>query len=77
MKVRMKVGISGTRSGEDWPPPGGTLIVDDEEGMALCAGGLAEPVYEPAPVETAVAPEPEIRTEPEKRGPGRPKKTTD
>jgi len=63
VKVRMKVGISGTRNGEDWPVPGGTLEVDDEEGMALCAGGLAEPVAEPPKVETAVAPEPEKRDE--------------
>jgi hypothetical protein len=76
VKVRMRVGISGTRSGEDWPAPGGTLEVDDEEGMALCAGGLAEPVAEPEKVETAVAPEPEKRDdEADKRGPGRPRKT--
>jgi len=78
MKVRMKVGISGTRSGEDWPPPGGTLDVDDEEGMQLCNGGLAEPVAEPAKVWTATAPEPEKRDEApdasEKRGPSRPSK---
>lgn len=63
MKVRMKVGISGTRSGEDWPGPGGILDVDDEEGAALCAGGLAEPVAEPQKVWTATAPEPEKRDE--------------
>jgi hypothetical protein len=67
VKIRMRVGISGTRSGEDWPAPGGTLEVDDEEGMQLCAGGLAEPVVEQR-TETAVLPEPE------KRGPGRPKR---
>jgi hypothetical protein len=65
----MKVGISGTRSGVDWPQRGEILECDDDEGAQLCAGGLAEPVYEPEPVETAVAPEPE------KRGPGRPRKT--
>lgn len=78
MRIRMKVGVSGTHSGEDWPPLGGTLLVDDEYGAQLCAGGMAEPVYEPEPVETAVAPDPEKRNVatdmPEKRGPGRPKK---
>ncbi len=66
MKVRMKVGISGTRNGQDWPPPGGELEVDDEEGAQLCAGGLAEPIAEPQKVWTATAPEPEKRDEPRK-----------
>lgn len=61
MKVRMKVGMSGTRNGEDWPPLGGELEVDDDEGAQLCAGGLAEPVAEPEKVETAVAPKAETR----------------
>lgn len=78
MKVRMRVGISGTRSGADWPQRGQILECDDAEGAQLCAGGLAEPVVEDR-TETAVAPEPEKRTAedvpPEKRGPGRPKKT--
>ena len=68
MKIRMRVSISGTRSGVDWPPAGSVMEVDDVEGMHLCAGGLAEPVAEdPVPAETAIAPEPE------KRGPGRPR----
>ena len=63
----MKVGISGTRSGQDWPGIGQTLECSDEEGAQLCAGGLATPVVEERE-ERAVAPEPE------KRGPGRPAK---
>ena len=62
----MRVGISGTRSGEDWPAPGGTLDVDDEEGMQLCAAGLAEPVLEQR-TETAVLPEAEKRGRPAKK----------
>lgn len=63
MKIRMRVSISGTRSGQDWPPAGGTLVVDDAEGMHLCQGGLAEPVVEDeTPVETATAPVAEKRT---------------
>lgn len=70
MKIRMKVGVSGTRNGQDWPPIGGTLLVSDEEGRQLCSGGLAEPVYEPeAEIETAV-----VADVAEKRGPGRPRK---
>jgi hypothetical protein len=84
VKVRMKVGISGTgnpQTGGDWPPSGGVLTVDDAEGVRLCAGGLAEPVADDK-VETAVAPPAEERAGlttddlavPEKRGPGRPRK---
>lgn len=70
MKVRMKVGISGTRGGQDWPGIGEILEVDDIEGGQLCAGGLAEPVADTdADVERAVAPAAETR-----RGPGRPRK---
>lgn len=65
MKVRMRVGISGTRNGQDWPPPGGLLDVDDDEGAQLCAGGLAEPFHDPrADVEYAVPPPAEARAEP-------------
>lgn len=68
MKVRMRVLISGTRSGQDWPPPGATLVVDDAEGMHLCQAGLAEPVIEDeTPVETATAPAAEVRPAPAKR----------
>ena len=61
MKVRMRVGISGTRSGQDWPQPGGILECSNEEGAQLCASGIAVPVVEDD-VETAVAAEPEKRT---------------
>lgn len=71
MKIRMKVEISGTRGGQDWPKIGEVLEVGDEEGVQLCAGGMAEPVADlDAGVETAVAPVAETR-----RGPGRPRKT--
>ena len=48
MKVKLLVGMSGTRNGEDWPPQGAEMEVSDSEGAQLCAGGLAEPVAEPA-----------------------------
>jgi hypothetical protein len=44
MKVRMKVGISGTIDGRDWPGVGGEIEVSDAEGADMCARGLAEPV---------------------------------
>lgn len=46
MKVRMKVGVSGTHDGVDWPPRGGVADVSDAEGADLCDRGLAEPVAE-------------------------------
>lgn len=61
----MKVNMSGTRSGADWPPAGAELEVDDEEGAQLCQAGIATPVVEDT-TETAVPPQSE------KRGPGRP-----
>ena len=76
MKVRMRVGISGTRSGEAWPQPGEVLVCSLEEGRQLCQAGIAVPEPEPEPepdevrVEKAVAP----KTTVEKR-PGRPAKT--
>lgn len=44
MKIRMKADVSGSRNGELWPPRGGTLELPDDEGAALCANGIAEPV---------------------------------
>ena len=61
MKVRMRVGISGTRSGRDWPQPGEVLECSNEEGAQMCANGIAVPVVDD-PVETAVAADSEKRT---------------
>jgi len=61
----MRVGISGTRGGQDWPQPGQILDCTDEEGAQLCANGIAVPVVEDR-VETAVVPEPEKRGRPRK-----------
>lgn len=44
MKVRMKVGMSGTRSGELWPALGEVGELPDKEAVKLCSAGLAEPV---------------------------------
>lgn len=64
MKVRMKVTISGTRDGLDWPAAGGELVVPDAEGADLCAAGYADPVAEVAQPEKRPAP----RKAAEKRG---------
>lgn len=57
MRVQMKVKISGTRNGEDWPEVGEILELPADEAVGLLAGGLAEPVE--AQPETATAPAPE------------------
>lgn len=60
MKVRMKVQISGTRDGADWPAPGEVVTLPDFEGARLCANGSAVPVAVDK-VERADAPEAEKR----------------
>lgn len=65
MRVRMKIAISGSRNGADWPPAGGEIDLPDEEAEHLVTIGLAtadgeEPGEGEAPEETATAPgEPE------------------
>lgn len=74
MLVRMKVSMSGTRNGQDWPPRGSVLELPDAEGADYCRTGMAEPVavFGTAKAETATVsvPAPELRdaepeTEPE------------
>ncbi|MFN0028407.1 MAG: hypothetical protein ACKV2O_14695 [Acidimicrobiales bacterium] len=55
MLVRMKIKISGTRDGADWPAKGDTIDVPDDEAAALVASVSAE----------VVEPEPEPEPEPE------------
>jgi hypothetical protein len=62
MKIKMLVGISGSLDGQPYPPRGGEWEVNDVAGAQLCAKGLAKPVAEKEPVETAVEPEPEKRS---------------
>lgn len=64
-EVRMIVPISGTRNGQRWPAPGGTVDLPAEEAAAMTAAGMARPV---TPVETAAAPEaPETADAPKPR----------
>jgi hypothetical protein len=47
MKIRMVVDRTGGRwDGRPWPPRGGELYVEDEEGAAVCGAGWAVPVPE-------------------------------
>lgn len=46
MKVQMKVPLSGTRDGKEWPQVGGEVNLPKDEAVALCSAGLAVPVAE-------------------------------
>ena len=65
MKIRMRVLITGTHDGEDWPSVGGTAEVPDDEGKHLIAGGMADPVE--AAVDTASVETATVKTQPKKR----------
>lgn len=68
MRVRMKVKISGTRDGAEWPDKGDTVDLPDDEAEQLIRYGAAEEAGDD--VETATAPDTA-----EKRGTrGRPRK---
>lgn len=68
MKITMRVGITGTRNGEDWPPVGGTIDIPTDEANALVDAGLAEPATKNAPaVEAAAVVAPEAATTPKPR----------
>ncbi len=71
MKVRMRVMVTGTRDGVEWPQPGGILDVPADEAASLVRAGLAEvaelkaepgpEVAVPVAAETAAAPKPRAR----------------
>lgn len=62
MKVRLKVAISGTRNGVEWPTRGGVVDLPASEAVDLINGGLAEPVKLEDAVETASAPSGDVET---------------
>ncbi|MFF5421804.1 hypothetical protein [Streptomyces misionensis] len=57
MRVRMKVSISGTRDGAEWPAKGEEADLPEEEAAQLLRDGRAEPVADAPEVETATAPD--------------------
>ncbi|MGW2511274.1 hypothetical protein ACWC0A_17945 [Streptomyces scopuliridis] len=68
MKVRMKVSMSGTRNGEEWPPQGELADLPTGEAQHLVAAGIAEEVADEAPkTETSATPPetPEVDEMPE------------
>jgi len=61
--------VSGTRDGVDWPDPGGSLEVPDEEAASLISLGLAEAAAEVGEGEGGEAPaEPPAEVEESRKG---------
>jgi len=54
MEIKLKVTLSGTRDGIEWPPVGGSVDLPEAEAAQMIAAGLASAVA-PAPIETATA----------------------
>ena len=61
VKVKLKVNISGTRDGVEWPAVGGAIDLPDDEAAQMVAAGLASAV-DVAPVETATADTSKVET---------------
>lgn len=53
MKIKLKVTLSGTRDGIEWPAAGCSVGLPDAEAAQMIAAGLASAVA--PPVETATA----------------------
>ena len=75
MKVRMKVQMSGTRNGEEWPAKGEVAELPTAEAAHYVASGIAEEVTAPE----AAPEQPETATAPaaEKRARSRKPRTTE
>lgn len=53
MKVKLNVGLTGTRNGEDWPAKGEVVDLPDAEAVDMLNAGLALPVKDEAEQATA------------------------
>ena len=63
--IKLKIQISGTRDGVEWPEPGTVIDVPAEEAASLIAIGAAE---EAGTEEIADAPKGDVETATKKRG---------
>ena len=59
--IKLKVNISGTRDGVEWPAAGCSVDLPDVEAAQMVAAGLASAV-DVAPVETATADTSKVET---------------
>lgn len=62
--IKLKVQITGTRDGVDWPAPGTVIDLPDDEAATLITNGLA---VEATAEETADAPQGDVETATKKR----------
>ena len=69
MKIKMRVSITGTRDGQEWPAAGETIDLPVDEATALVDAGLAEAASTAAStkVETAAVEAPETAAAPKPR----------
>lgn len=56
MKIELRVSMTGTRNGQDWPPIGSVVDLPDDEAQQMLAVGLAVLPGEPEAA-AVVAPE--------------------
>lgn len=52
----MLVQLSGTRDGQEWPPPGGLVRLPDVEAAEYAAAGFVEAAAAAPPPRTATVP---------------------
>ena len=62
MRIKLKVHLSGTRNGAEWPGYGEEIELPDEEAASMVAAGMAEPVATFRNAEKAVPAAAETRT---------------
>jgi F0F1-type ATP synthase epsilon subunit len=69
MKIKMRVSITGTRDGQEWPAAGETIDLPADEATALVDAGIAEVASNGASVkvETAAIEAPETAAAPKSR----------
>lgn len=61
MKVKLKVNLSGTRNGAEWPAVGGVVDLPDAEAAQMLASGMASSVKDDQ-VKDATAPSGGVET---------------
>lgn len=66
--VTMLRKVSGTRDGVDWPDPGGSIDVPDEEAASLIMLGLAEAASEVGEATSEAPAEPPAEVEESRKG---------
>jgi hypothetical protein len=54
VRIRLRVGLTGTRNGVEWPPRGSEMDLPEQEARDMIHGGLVDPVTMFRDAETAV-----------------------